>query len=135
MRKESRMSFKSALLCGIRSACEALVNFYVFHQYAHHSRNKRGNDTRNEISSTQNITANGSKEKSAESCYLDELDFHVENFKSHSSELPTMCTPIYPLLKNVHAHLKIPTDGETYLTRLDYFCHHYKCDGFDDTVS
>lgn len=45
-----------------------------------------------------------------------------------------MSNPTYELLRNVHLSLEPPSEGETYLTKEDYYYHHYKCDGFNDVV-
>ncbi|CRK98249.1 CLUMA_CG011611, isoform A [Clunio marinus] len=43
-----------------------------------------------------------------------------------------MSVPKYPLLKNVHSYLKHPSNEDVYLTKYNYYYHHYICDGFND---
>lgn len=38
------------------------------------------------------------------------------------------------LLKNVHEHLALPDNGETFLVQGQYEYWHYGCDGFNDKV-
>lgn len=41
----------------------------------------------------------------------------------------------YNLLKNVHLHLKNPTEnGKSFLVKGDYTYFHYGCDGHNDVV-
>lgn len=70
------------------------------------------------------------------SSFITHLLFYCQFFLfRHFHHSILMSVPKYPLLRNVHATLTNPGEGENFLTKANYYYHHYGCDGFNDAVS